>query len=349
MKFDWQNLKKWFLTERRDLPWRQNPGPYAVWVSEVMLQQTQVAVVIPYFLKWMKRFPTIEKLAVASVDEVIKLWEGLGYYSRARNLHEGARFVLSEYGGNLPDCPKKLHKIKGLGPYTVGAILSFAFHKRAAAVDGNVIRVIARYFMLEDDISKPKAVKIIQELVQELLPDKEHWLANEGLIELGATVCKKVPKCIQCPLHQSCRSFACGEVAKYPKKSGKISVTILNRCVAVICSGDSFLVRKGAAGNIMADLYEFPYFEMAAAEDCVDDISLKIENTFGLEISFAKELKRVEHSFTRYRARLRPLLFNTNFQKPVNTSFQWLSLEELRELPFSSGHRRILDNLQLTS
>ena len=155
-----------------------------------MLQQTQVAVVIPYFLHWMQRFPTIHHLAKASLDEVVKAWEGLGYYSRVRHLHEAAKYLVEHFNGQLPSEEEDLKKIKGLGPYTIGAILSFAFHQKKAAVDGNVIRVLTRYFGLEEDISKVATVNKLRQLAQELLPDEEPWIVNEALIELGATLCQ---------------------------------------------------------------------------------------------------------------------------------------------------------------
>ena len=147
-----KKLLQWFLANKRDLPWRKDRTPYAVWISEVMLQQTQVVHVIPYFERWMEKFPTVEKLAKASLDEVIKIWEGLGYYSRARNLHVAAGQLLKYHNGKVPSCKEELKKIKGLGPYTIGAILSFAFQKKEACIDGNVKRVMARYFAICDDI-----------------------------------------------------------------------------------------------------------------------------------------------------------------------------------------------------
>src|SRR3990167_4180187 len=149
--FDHESLKRWFFINRRILPWRENPSPYEVWVSEVMLQQTRVSVVIPYFNRWMKHFPTISDLAKASIEAIIKVWEGLGYYSRARNLHEGAKYLLQFHAGELPDSPEHLKKVRGLGPYTIGAIRSFAFKQKAAAIDGNVLRVIARYFSIMEE------------------------------------------------------------------------------------------------------------------------------------------------------------------------------------------------------
>lgn len=333
-------LKKWFIAHRRDLPWRDNPAPYAVWVSEVMLQQTQVAVVIRYFERWMKLFPTIRDLASAPVDKVIKEWEGLGYYSRARNLHEGAKYVLEHHNGQLPASEADLKKIKGLGPYTIGAILSFAFHQRRAAVDGNVLRVLARYYCLSDDISQSRSVKKIHHLAQTLLPENEPWLVSEALIELGATICGRKPKCLDCPLKNSCRAFAQGMTDTLPFKSVKTKTTPLYRTVAVVMHQDRFLVRRGLKGEIMSDLHEFPYFDLKQAQADVKDLQFRLQTDLKLDVELKRSLSQVKHSFTRYRAQLFPHLF---FAKDVVNvpGYEWVTFEGLKSLAFSSGHRRI--------
>lgn len=328
-------LKKWFLSEKRDLPWRNNPTPYAVWVSEVMLQQTQASVVIPYYESWMRQFPSIEKLAEAPISTVIKAWEGLGYYSRARNLHEGARYVVANHQGKLPETEQELQKIKGLGPYTIGAIRSFAFHQHAAAVDGNVLRVLTRYLLIQEDISKAKTVKNLRRQVLEILPQEESWIVNEALIELGATICAKKPKCGQCPLKKTCKGFAHGVAASLPIKSAKIKVELLLRNVAIITSNQHVLLKVGQPGEIMQDLYEFPYFEKSE-----DDFLLQCENKLSLRLQQEKTLEMVSQSFTRYRVKLFPYLFSCNRQQDV-PGYIWLHQDILKGLPFSSGHRKI--------
>lgn len=340
-----EKLRKWFLGQKRDLPWRENPSPYAVWVSEVMLQQTQVSVVIPYFLQWMERFPTIESLAKASVEEVVKQWEGLGYYSRARNLHEGARYVMDHHGGNLPSNEIALRKIKGLGPYTVGAILAFAFHQKAAAVDGNVLRVLARYYGILDDISKTKTVKGIQQMAYDLLPETEPWVICEALIELGATLCTRVPNCYQCPLKIGCKAFTKGKVHELPVKSASTVVTPLYRAVAVIACNGHLLVKRGEKGKVMADLYEFPYFELESKEIHSEYPTQLVKEHLAIKVDWQKDLPSVKHSFTRYRVLLIPKLFKAEEIKNVS-GYEWLSFVSLSQLPFSSGHRKILMNLK---
>lgn len=341
-----QQLKRWFLKERRSLPWRDDPSPYAVWVSEVMLQQTQASVVIPYFERWMEKYPTIEDLAHASLDEVIKEWEGLGYYSRARNLHEGAQFVVNMYGGQLPHRPEELKKIKGLGPYTIGAIRSFAFYQKAAAVDGNVMRVIARLFMVQEDITKTRTIKKIREVTENLLPDEEPWIISEALIELGALICQRKPKCTRCPLKGTCQSFIHGVAEQLPVRSGRKKVESLFRAVAVIGYQDHLLVHRGKKGEIMHDLHEFPFFETTEGGMPEDELIQKVRQQFHLDVSIKKLLPHVRHSFTQYRVHLYPFYLSCHEPKPVR-HFQWMTVKELEKFAFSSGHRRIFASCNL--
>lgn len=341
----WQNkLKNWFLSEKRDLPWRENPSAYAVWVSEVMLQQTQVSVVIPYFQNWMNHFPTIEALAKAPLEVVIKQWEGLGYYSRARNLHAGAKTVLEQFGGIFPDNPEDLTKIKGIGPYTVGAILSFAFHKKISAVDGNVQRVLSRLFLIEEDLCKNSTTKKIRGLAEDVLPDETPWIFNEALIELGALICTKKAKCSSCPLKSHCEAFKQGKVDLIPFKSKKTPTIALYRSVAALQCGERFLVKKGESGKVMQGLYEFPYFETDEKGLSTEDLVKKLEETFQLKARAVCSLKEVKHTFTKYKAELSPTHLIVDELKDL-ADYEWLNLKELMALPFSSGHRQILHSL----
>lgn len=339
-----ETLRRWFLAHRRDLPWRTDPQPYAVWVSEIMLQQTQVGVVIPYFERWMQRFPSISALAAAPVEAVIKEWEGLGYYARARNLHAGARYVAAQHGGVLPSTSEELQKIKGLGPYTIGAIQSFAFHQRRAAVDGNVLRVLARYYGVADDISQSKTVKRMQQLAQDLLPENEPWIISEALIELGATLCSKKPKCMECPLKHSCVAYAQGKTAELPHRSPRAATTALFRAVAIVQHQQHFLVSRADKGRIMSDLYEFPYFECGGPAVEAQAVSERVELELGIKAQWQQAFDSEKHSFTRYRAVLYPHLFTTRRMQDV-PGYEWLSMEQLKQVPFSAGHRRIFSRL----
>lgn len=339
---DLLRLKHWFIEKKRDLPWRNNPTPYQVWVSEIMLQQTQVAVVIPYFIRWMTRFPTIQTLAEASLDEVIKLWEGLGYYSRARNLHEGAKQVVQRFGGQIPCTAAELAEIKGLGPYTIGALLSFAFHQKIAAVDGNVLRVLARHFVVEGDVTKLKIVQQIRSLADSLLPDEEHWIVNEALIELGATICGKTPKCGICPLRTTCLAYAKGNAHLLPFKAARKPTIFLRRLVAVIIQNDHVLLRKGQPGEIMQSLHEFPYFEID--QEPTQEFLRIVEQEWGTKGKLWSPLPMEKHAFTSYRVCLYPYVVAVE-QEFEKTGYEWTSFKALEKLAFSAGHRRVLKNL----
>jgi A/G-specific adenine glycosylase len=277
-----------------------------------MLQQTQVAVVVPYYCRWMERFPTVRALASASIDEVIKLWEGLGYYSRARNLHAAARQIVSKWGGELPEA--HLSSLPGFGPYTTNALRAFAFHRRVAAVDGNVKRVMSRFYTLSD-------LGQVQAKADAFLPDVRPWEVAEALIELGATLCSRKPQCNTCPLAPDCKAKALGAQDQFPPKKPRPKMTDLIRSVAVIRSGEKYLVRKNGEGKVMADLYEFPYIE---------------GKHWGGQV--------VRHTFTRFRATLHVAQFEIS--SPIDG--EWVTLEEARRLPFSSGHRQILSALPLS-
>ena len=343
-KFPTDVLKEWFVANRRQLPWREKPTPYQVWISEVMLQQTQVAVVVPYFERWMQAFPTIESLGEAPLEKVLKCWEGLGYYSRARNLHQAAKKIVECFGGELPSRPEVLSKIPGIGPYTCGAILSFAFKQKAAAVDGNVLRVLSRFLACEEEIDLPHVKKRLQAYAEDILPEKEPWLMSEGLIELGALVCAKKAKCSECPLKTDCGAYRNQLQNILPKKRARPQCIELMRHVAVIQCDLRYAVQKGQSGKLMADLYEFPFIEVNGqefAKEPASQLTQQFERIWGMSLSYKKALPMQRHSFTRYRAHLFPHVLQTS--APIET-YLWKTKEELQGLPFSSGHKRILDH-----
>ncbi len=333
-------LRRWFINNQRDFPWRREPTPYQVWVSEVMLQQTRASVVVPYFERWMELFPTIQALAEASSEAVIKAWEGLGYYSRARNLHEGARYVMEHFSGCLPMDEASLQTIKGLGPYTVGAIRSFAFGQKAAAVDGNVLRVMARYHNLHEDITKPSTVKQIRQLTETFLPEPDPGMIMEALIELGATVCGKSPACFQCPLRDTCKGFRENTAAQLPIKKKRPVTEVLKRAVAVVRHEGHVLLRRCPEGEVMSDLHEFPYTEVGSKLAL-----MKLWTMLFGQIQLLGLLPEIQHSFTRFRVTLTPYCLACVQRQDIPGYF-WHPEDLLDQLAFSSGHRRIAQLLK---
>lgn len=339
-----EDLREWFLQNRRDLPWREAPSPYTVWISEVMLQQTQASRVVEYFARWMKQFPTIFDLASASRQEVLKCWEGLGYYSRAATLHLAASDIVKRFKGKVPNTKEELRSIKGLGPYTTGAILSFAYHQKEAAVDANVMRVLARYFAIEDDICRAKTKDRVFDIATSLLPEKAPWEITEALIELGALVCQKKPQCSICPIKSGCQGYKQGKQTIIPIKSLRVQYENLFREVAVIISEQGrYLVGRGKIGMPCAGLYEFAYFDCVEGGLAADEVEAKILENLSLVATFENYLAEEKQSFTRYRVTLYPKRYVAK-EKEVS-EFRWCTLEEAEALTFSSGHKRILRHL----
>lgn len=334
-----RKLHEWFRQNKREFPWRDHPTPYWVWISEVMLQQTRASVVIPYFERWMALFPDVFSLASAPLEKVIKAWEGLGYYSRARNLHKGAQQIVEKWGGEIPSDRKSLESIQGLGAYTVGAILSFGFRQRAIAVDGNVTRVLSRYLLIEENVCKLRVKQKISQSGEALLDALEPWVTVEALIELGATICTPKPRCSGCPLQEGCMAFKENKAELLPIKNEEKETIELWRTVALIECEGKILVKKGELGQVMADLYEFPYFESKKSQ-----VKQMVKKEFGILVEMVESLSTVKHTFTRYKAHLYPVRLKTSSLQIVE-GYEWVDKEKLIELPFSSGHRRIINQL----
>jgi A/G-specific adenine glycosylase len=256
-----------FRAHKRDLPWRQTRDPYAIWVSEIMLQQTRVATVIPYFQRWLTRFPTVRSLAQAPLDDVLAAWSGLGYYSRARNLHRGAQHVLTHFAGALPHSINKLRTIPGIGAYTAGAIASIAFELPEPLVDGNVARVLARLHALEDDIKSSAAIRTLWRLAAEMVPEQAPGDFNQGLMELGATICTPArPSCPSCPLQGACQARATGRQTELPRTKARKpahSLPLIDARALWITHQNKVLLARRAPSGLFGGLWELPQTEIA--------------------------------------------------------------------------------------
>jgi A/G-specific adenine glycosylase len=263
------SLTQWYLQNKRDLPWRKTRDPYKIWLSEIMLQQTRVAQGTPYFLSFTTAFPTVFDLAAATEEQVLKLWQGLGYYSRARNLHKTAQYVANELSGIFPDNHNDLLNLKGVGEYTAAAIASFSYNEPVPVVDGNVFRVLSRYFNVETDIAAASAKKEFAALAFELMPKDNPALFNQAIMEFGALQCvPKGPNCGVCIFNSSCAALQKKKVDQLPVKSKKIKVR--NRFfnyLVVSDDNDNTIIQKRTAKGIWHNLYEFPLIETEAPED----------------------------------------------------------------------------------
>lgn len=289
-------LLEWYDRQKRILPWRSEPTPYRVWVSEIMLQQTRVEAVKPYFARFMETLPTVKALAECQEQELLKLWEGLGYYNRVRNMQKAAGFIMENYGGELPAQFEELLKLPGIGNYTAGAIASIAFGIPVPAVDGNVLRVITRITADERDIAKESVKQDIAGNVQKVIPEKRAGDFNQALIELGAIVC--VPngpaRCEECPVSHLCEAKKKNMITELPKKAPKKPRTIEKKTVLVIRDGEKVAIRKRPKKGLLAGLYELPNIEGTLSEEEV----LKLVKTYDLKPLFIRRLEEAKHIFT---------------------------------------------------
>ncbi|HEX4120016.1 MAG TPA: A/G-specific adenine glycosylase [Verrucomicrobiae bacterium] len=331
-------LQAWFERTARDLPWRRTSDPYAIWISEIMLQQTQVKTVIPYFDRWMAALPTIQKFAAARPEKVLKLWEGLGYYSRVRNAQSAARQIMAEHSGQFPRRYEDILALPGIGRYTAGAISSIAFNQRTPVLDGNVIRVLTRLRGIGGD---PRGKEVNAKLWETALalvsvPEIEPAKLNQALMELGALIClPRQPRCAECPAHQNCFARRENRTADFPALAPRKAATERRFIALVVREGNRFLVRRRPIGKVNAGLWEFPNIE----------IPVGTKNPARLAAPFEMAAKRpffvVRHTITRYRI----LLEAFDAQTPANVQLDgiWKTVRQMDSLAFTSAHRKLLN------
>ncbi len=354
-------LLAWYRAHRRDLPWRRQRDPYAVWVSEVMLQQTQVATAEPFFRRWMRRFPTVSALAAADEASVLHAWQGLGYYSRARALLKGAREVLTSHDGKLPRNAEQLRSLPGIGPYTAGAIASIAFEQDEPLVDGNVTRVLTRAFALAGDPLKAPLKKQLWELAAALIPSGRARDFNQALMELGALVCTpRKPRCSDCPLHTSCQARAQAMTESYPQLAARPAVTEVFVSAALVRRKQKFLVvQLNPDAPRWASMWQFPNAELHTEQLSgrrskppeplrAAQAVAALEQWTGLRGAPGDKLAELKHSVTRYRIHL--ALYDVRAESGRATArgcqaARWFSAAQLEDLAMPSAHRRLARSL----
>lgn len=344
----------------RNLPWRTPPGvprdPYAVWVSEVMLQQTQVATAIPYWQRWMERFPTVRALAAADQEEVLKTWEGLGYYRRARNLHRAAQVVVAEHGGDLPAEPRALLALPGVGRYTAGALLSIAFGRRAAVLDGNVKRVLARVYDVEEEIATSAAETRLWRLAEQLVeavPPQDAGRLNEALMDLGATIClPQEPRCLLCPLQALCLANERGTQGQRPQKRPRRPLPHVHVTAGVLRrpgQADQFLIAKRPAGGMLGGLWEFPGGKCHNGEALPDCLRRELNEELGVEVAVGAAIVSVRHAYTHFRITLHAFECRLVAGEPKAievADWRWVTLAELAAFPFAVTDQKIIAALR---
>lgn len=296
----------WFEAHKADLPWRRSRDPYAVWLSEIMLQQTQVTTVIPYYERFLQCFPSVGALATAPLTEVLKLWEGLGYYSRARSLHRAAQMIMHEYGGQFPTSMRDLQRLPGVGRYTAGAIGSLAFGLDVPVLDGNVIRVLARLFDIDADTSKPETTRTLWSLAERILPEGRAAAWNEGLMELGRRVCTpRSPQCGTCPLQEHCAALQHGVQEQRPVKAPRRRTPHYDVTAAVIRRKDgSILIAQRPHDGMLGGLWEFPGGKCQEGESLQACLRREIREELGIEIEVGAQIAAIRHAYTHFRITL---------------------------------------------
>lgn len=340
-----QALLNWYDQHARALPWRNHPDPYAVWVSEIMLQQTQVATVVPYFARFMERFPNLAALAAASEQDVLALWEGLGYYSRARNLHKAANLIVSEFGGQLPAALDDLRRLPGVGRYTAAAIASMAFGQDAATLDANLRRVFARLFDVTEPADSAAGEKRLWELAEAHLPPGRAGDYNQALMDLGATIClPRNPGCLRCPVHDLCRARTLGVQEERPILKPRLAVPRYHHAVAVIVRDAMTVLARRPTQGLLGGLWAFPSARIDAHADPAQAFSSAIEAACALKVAPARPLGAVRHAYTHFRLTAHPFLCTLESHAPPEP-WQWVPLNELHTYPMGKVDRQVARKL----
>lgn len=331
-------ILEWYEKNARVLPWRGHPDSYAVWVSEIMLQQTRVETVMPYFERWLGQFPTVGALAAASEQSVLSVWEGLGYYSRARNLHKAAKMVVAEFNGQLPQEIAQLRKLPGIGRYTAAAIASIAFNQDVATLDGNLRRVFSRVFEIDTPADSPAGEEILWELAQKHLPAGRAGDYNQALMDLGASIClPRKPLCLLCPLGELCKSRSAPE--NRPVLKPKAAVPHRLKLAAVIIQDKNVLLARRPAKGLLGGLWEFPAAGVEA--DSPEALVAVIEAEYRLKVNPIARLTEIRHTYTHFTltesAWRCELIQKTDSASPL----QWIPLENLPDYPMGKVDRAI--------
>ncbi|MGC1272384.1 MAG: A/G-specific adenine glycosylase [Planctomycetaceae bacterium] len=365
-----RRLVAWYGKHGRSLPWRESRDPYRVWVSEVMLQQTTVAAVVPYYERFLARFPTVQSLAAASEHDVLRQWEGLGYYSRARNMHAAAKRIVAEHGGAFPRTLHELTSLHGIGRYTAGAIASFAFDEPAPIVEANTLRLYSRLLAYSGDPRSTAGQKRLWALAGQIVPDNHAGRFNHALMDLGATVCTvKQPKCETCPVRRNCRAFEAGSQHSIPALASRPAVTDVTEAYIVVRKGDEVLLRRRSERERWAGLWDFPRCELpgdavfttparngqqtlplgegltSQQRDVLED---QVASQTGIRTTLGEPFAELRHGVTRFRIRV--ICFEARYQsgRVRNATTRWVKRTAFDELALSRTGRQLAERLAVT-
>lgn len=345
-----RDLTAWFRVHQRDLPWRHRRTPYRVWISELMLQQTRVDQVIPYYQRFMKRFPRVQALAEAPRADVLKMWEGLGYYSRAIRAQETARHLVAQQGGRFPRTLDGLLALPGIGPYTAAAVGSLALGLDAAVVDGNVIRVLARVMAYDGDTRRPAVRARFQAWADELLPPGRAGEFNESMMELGATVCTpRRPACATCPLRHPCQARVEGRAESYPAKGPKVTVPHKHVGAGLVVNARrQLLIAQRHEASMLGGLWEFPGGKQEPGETLPECIARELREELGIEVEVGEACVTVRHAFSHFTMDLHAYWARIRRSRPRAldcADCRWVSVGQLKDYAFGRADQKIMEAL----
>lgn len=339
-------LLGWYDAHRRDLPWRRTRDPYRILVAEYLLQRTRIASGTPYYERFLARFPTIRDLAAASPDDVLAVWEGLGFYGRARNLHAATRAILDRFGGEVPRSFDDLASLPGMGPYTAGAVSSIAFGVPVPAVDGNVTRVIARLYRVREDVRRAAIARRIHEIAARLVPPENPGAFNQAMMELGATVCTPTsPACDRCPLEPECLARAAGEERSLPYAAERRSIPVVPVAFALVEADGRILLVRRPPGTLLGGLWSLPGGETTRPVNRRESVASMVRDQAGLDVEVRDRLHRVDRTFS-HRKWSGSMYRCTPRGTPVETpTVRWLRFEEALRLPLVPFQREVIESL----
>jgi len=354
-----KGLLDWYAIEARDLPWRRTKDPFAIWVSEIMLQQTRVETVLAYYERFLDRFSTVDALAAAAIDDVLKAWEGLGYYRRAHNLHEAAKIVSSEHAGRLPNTVKALRDLPGIGPYTAGAIASIAFGLDEPVLDGNVIRVLSRLLCIEGDPAKAATRRSLSREAKLLASRGDASRINQALMDLGARVClPRDPRCDLCPLRDECDAHHAGREGALPQKAKKRPIPKVTGVAGIVWDAEPFadgakvLISRRKADDMLGGLWEFPGGRVEEGESLEEALVRELREELAIGVDAIEPFMSVDHAYTHFRVTLHFHHCRHADGRPTAIecdAWAWVAVDELGQFAFPTADRKVLAALAAQS
>ncbi|UCG15668.1 MAG: A/G-specific adenine glycosylase [Phycisphaerales bacterium] len=344
-----RSLIAWFRKHARDLPWRRTRHPYHVWLSEVMLQQTRMETALPYYRRFIKAFPTVRKLAAADDERVLKLWQGLGYYTRARNLHKAARIIVKEHGGRFPRTARQWSKLPGVGRSTAAAIASIAFDQRAAVLDGNVKRVLARLYGISASVDETATINTLWAIAEELVPPAAPGDFNQAVMEFGARICTpRRPQCEQCPLCGQCRAYAAGKQDALPVRRSKKPVPHYAIVAAAIRKNGRYLIARRPPRGMLGGLWEFPGGKIEDGETHEQALVREVREELGINVAVEEHIASIDHAYSHFSITLslyRCRLVSGRVCRRYHTEVKWVPRSRFDRYAFPAANYKCLDRI----